>query len=166
MRALLMMAIALAFVPSALALDSFPQESKWGADDATTLVRLPEGGKLRVEADEPVDVAFAEPGEPAGPARPAPEEFDVSPRPSTESWHGLPGTIELVLHRADPSRNVELFVEDDQGGAVLEWPARPPPSPSWSHALPGAGLAPTLGALGVAAAAGGAARRRRSAEVA
>ena len=118
-------ALVLVVVPTALALDSFPQDSQWGARDAHALVRLPQGGRLHVETEPSADVtvALAEPGADPGAPRAAPAEFDVFPREPEASWHGLPGTVELVLHRADAGKALEVFVEDEDGGAVFEWPA-------------------------------------------
>ena len=129
-------ALAFALVPGALALDSFPQESKWGVMDARVLVRLPTGGRIHVESDPPVDVALADPGGAAGEATRAPADFDVAPRDPGDSWHGLPGTVELDLHRSDSAREVQIFVEDDQAGAAFEWPAQAPPRhvPAWGGA--------------------------------
>lgn len=140
---------ALALVPPALALDAFPGATTWGAADARALVRLPHGGRLHVEATPAVEVGVAEaPGaaQPTAAPQMTPADFDIIPRAWDESWHGLTGTVELQLHRNDSSASVEILAEDEDGGAVLEWP--PVDAPSRGVDAPG-----ILAALGIVATA-------------
>lgn len=111
-------------MPTAAALDAFPTESRLGANEATFLLRLPEGGSLRVRADSAVEVALAAPGEDPAAFAPAPATFAVD---AASVWHGLPGTVELTVRRANATQAVTLEADDGAGGVALEWPAQPPP---------------------------------------
>ncbi|GEM_PF-4539856 len=134
-------------LPAAAALDAFPAESRLGATEARFLVRLPDGGALRVRADAPVDVALAPPGGEPEAFAPAPASFTVG---TATAWHGLPGAVEIVARRADATRPVTLEADDGAGGVELEWPAQAP-----------ARWAPAPGALALVGLAGAALALRR-----
>lgn len=111
-------------IPGATALDAFPGHETWGANEARVLLRLPDGGTLRVSADAPVRVALVEPGTNADVYERAPASFLVRAKAVEDSWHGLPGVVELVVRRDDPGRAVRVEVVDGADeGAVYEWAA-------------------------------------------
>lgn len=129
-RALALLLLAApTLLPGAAALDGFPGYESFGRDEARILVRLPQGGTLRVEADARVEVAVVQPGAAPADWTAAPASFPVALDAPEASWHGLPGTVEVVLRRADARQEVRVTL-DDGTGAGLEhtWPAAPPPA--------------------------------------
>lgn len=146
MRALLALAALAVAAPSALALDYLPTHATWGATEATLIVRLPQGGTLRVLA-EGADAAISPPGETPTEWRASPATFDVEAAPPEASWHGLSGTVAVHLRRADASRTIEVELRDASGGTQLAWDAQPDDA---ARKTPGAGLA-TLCVAGAAA---------------
>lgn len=141
-RAAMALALFVLLVPGAHALDLFPGHEQMGAKEARILLRLPEGGTLHVRTEPPVAVALAQPGEAVRPQARAPQLVEVASLAPEESWHGLPGTAELVLRRDDPRQAVRILVEDETGaGAEWEWPAEP------RRLLPGPGPAALLAGM-------------------
>lgn len=137
--------VALLALPTAAALDLFPGHERFEAKEARVLVRLPQGGTLTVTSDAAVDVALAHPGGAPGPWQRAPAQLRVEALAPEDSWHGLSGTVEVVVKRAQRSQEVRFEVDDGSGfAAEFEWPpARRIPSPA---------AAPLLLALFAAAA--------------
>lgn len=120
----LLLVVAAAFAPSALALDTFPAHESWGEHEARLLLRLPEGGALRVVASAGARVAAVDPGAVPEAFSSTPARFVVEAASPSRSWHGLPGVVELVVVRDDPGEPVTIEVHDEAGaGALYEWPA-------------------------------------------
>jgi hypothetical protein len=151
MRVLFAMAAASAllalFPPAAAALDALPSEDRIGPTEARFLVRVRSPGPVHVEADAPVRIALARHGETPDALVAAPADLRAPPG---ASWHGLPGVVELVVERDDPSRPVIITAWQDDGGVAIEWAAVKRPTP---------GMDPLLVAL--AAGVGVLALRRR-----
>jgi hypothetical protein len=93
--------LLLATLPAAAALDAFPGETRWGAREATFVVRAQEPWTVR-----------APPG--------------VVVENVTRDWHGLPGAVEMRATRPD-GRAATIEIVDATGtGVDLEWPADAP----------------------------------------
>jgi hypothetical protein len=127
-RLLPLAAVALLWAPTAIALDAFPGHETFGATEARLLVRLPHGGALRVATDPPLEVALVTPGETPERWERAPVDATVTAGRPESSWHGLPGTVEVVLRRADARQEVRVELEDGGGvGAEYVWPSTAAP---------------------------------------
>lgn len=122
-----LLALVLA-APGALALDVFPGEERWGERDARLLVRMPAGGALRVLAEPPVEVAVVAPGAVPTGWNATPAEYNVTARRGEAAWHGLPGTVEVLLRRDASAGEVRVtLMEGDEGtGAEYVWAPAPP----------------------------------------
>lgn len=143
---------ALVLLPTVAALDAFPTETRLGATEARFLVRLPDGGALRVSSDGAVEIALVAPGEEPFAFVPVNASFPVD---AASVWHGLPGVVQIVARRADPAQAVTLDVDDGAGGVTLEWPAeRALESTATPAAEPGIAAARWVPAPGALALAG------------
>lgn len=135
MRAVFAMAAAfalLALFPPAAALDALPSEDRIGPIEARFLVRVHGPEPVHVEADTPVRIALARHGETPDALVDAPADLRAPPG---SSWHGLPGVVELVVTREDPSRPVVLTAWQDDGGVAIEWAAVKRPAPGMDPLL-------------------------------
>lgn len=114
---LLALALAIALVPTALAVDVLPEEASLGDTEARILVRTRDG-KVHVEAQPPVLAAASAPeGEPGA--------FEATPRAieAAHTWHGLDGIVVVVLRRDSSRDAVEIVIDDaSQTGIWLDWP--------------------------------------------
>ncbi len=141
LRIALIVVILLNLAPVALALDLFPDEQEFGRTSASILVRVPNGGPLSVRADAPLQVAMLQANETKKNFVHAPTTFAVPTQHPDTAWHGLVGTVRLVLEREDPTRSVEVEITDEKGaGAHFTWEAAPKETPFPPMAAVGAVL--------------------------
>ena len=120
MRAVAGVALALALIPHAGAVDLLPTQVVLGEAEARLLVRSA-GGGVRVSAEPPVLAAGVAPGTPADALALTPLAVDAS-----HVWRGLEGVVEIVLRRDDARRSVDIIVEDSANvGVWVEWPPAP-----------------------------------------
>ncbi len=141
LRIALVVAILVNLAPCALALDVFPDEHQFGRTTASILVRVPDGGPLSVRADAPLQVAMMHADETTTKFVSTPTTFAVPTQHPDAAWHGLVGTVRLVLEREDPTRSVEVEITDGEGGgAHFTWEAAPRETPLPPMAVVGAVL--------------------------
>lgn len=124
---LLPLLAALLLAPVASAADLLPTEVEWGPTHARLVVRAVDG-EVVVRAEPPVRVALAH----ADDAAPTPRTLRAS-----APWRGMSGVVELVLERDDPTRAVDVVIEDSgTTGVWFEWTAaRASPAPAAALAV-------------------------------
>lgn len=138
MRPLLALALLVGIAAPATALDAFPSAFVLGEHEARLLVRLPEGGVLRVATDAPARVGLAPVGGAPLRLEPAPAQLPVA---ADARWHGLGGAVEVVIVREDAARAATVEIEDEAGqGIVVDWPAAPRDTPAAPAPLVAAAL--------------------------